>query len=411
VVATIAGLVVLWPAHRNHALPGELGPAAELVDGTIVSVTSAPCPAAQNVCNDVRVRITSGPDRGRVTQLPDLILGADVPRLSRGDRIVLGRTEDPTGRVDYYFSDFQRRTPLVLLAFLFAAVVVAIGRWRGLAALAGLAGTWFLLLWFVLPAVLDGESPVAVALVGSSAIMLFVLYLTGGFNARTTTAVLGTLASLGLTGLLASIFVTASHLTGLASEEGVYLQTVAGRVNLNGIILAGIVIGAMGALNDVTVTQASAVWELHDANPALRVRGLYRSAMRIGRHHIASTVDTLVLAYVGASLPLLLLFTLTDRRVGDILTSEVVAGEVVRTLVGSVGLVASVPLTTALAALVVSSGGETQADETRAWRAPRLPVASVASALARPFRSWSQRRRSAWRPSRGEREFWGDRDD
>ena len=198
----------------------------------------------------------------------------------------------------------------------------------------------------------------------------------------------------------------ASHLTGLASEEGVYLQTVGGRLNLSGVILAGIVIGALGALNDVTVTQASAVWELHAVNPTLRARALYRSAMRIGRDHIASTVDTLVLAYVGASLPLFIIFTLADRRVGDILTSEVVAGEVVRTLVGSIGLVASVPLTTGLAAVVVSSGNGSSG-VTPAVRRPsvRLWLRGVSARVARPFQARAQRRRAAWRPAKGEREF------
>ena len=406
VLATIIGLVALWPENRTHSLPGGSGPPADLVDATVTSVASAPCPAAQNVCSDVRVRITSGPDRGSSARLPELILGADAPRLERGDGVVLARTQDPTGRVDYYFSDFQRRTPLVVLALLFAVLVVAVARWRGLAALIGLAITWVVLLWFVLPAVLDGESPLAVALVGSSVMMLFVLYLTGGVNARTTTALLGTLASLGLTGALASIFVAASHLTGLSSDEGIYLQTVGSRVNLSGVILAGIVIGALGALNDVTVTQASAVWELHAVNPTLRARALYRSAMRIGRDHIASTVDTLVLAYVGASLPLFIIFTLADRRVGDILTSEVVAAEVVRTLVGSIGLVASVPLTTGLAALVVASGGNDAglAPATRRSR-PRFSLRGIGARLARPFRGRAERRRAGWRPSRGERTF------
>jgi uncharacterized membrane protein len=406
VLATIAGLVALWPENRTKSLPGDIGPTADLVNATVTSVTSAPCPAAQNICSHVRVRVTSGPDRGDRVQLPELILGADVPGLERGDRVVLGRTEDATGRAEYYFSDFQRRTPLVWLALIFAAAVVAVGRWRGLAALIGLAITWIVLLWFVLPAILDGESPVAVALVGSGVMMLFALYLTGGFNARTTTALLGTLASLALTGVLASLFVTAAHLTGLSSEEGVYLQTVAGRVDLSGVLLAGIVIGALGALNDVTVTQASAVWALHAVNPALRARELYGRAMRIGRDHIASTVDTLVLAYVGASLPLLIVFTLADRRVGDILTSEVVASEVVRTLVGSIGLVASVPLTTGLAAIVVASGGKRSVSARPFGRSlPRPSLRAIASRVGRPFRERAQRRRASWRPSRAEREF------
>ena len=232
---------------------------------------------------------------------------------------------------------------------------MAVGRWRGFAALIGLAITWAVLVWFVLPAVLDGKSPLAVALVGSSVIMLFVLYLTRGLQRPTTTALLGTLVSLGLTGVLASVFVAASHITGLSSEEGVYLA-VGGRATRErrpprrhrdrrarraerrhghpGV-------GGLGAAR---------------RRPDVSTVALYRSAMRIGRDHIASTVDTLVLAYAGASLPLLILFTLADRRVGDILTSEMVAVEIVRTLVGSIGLVASVPLTTALAAVVVTRG-------------------------------------------------------
>jgi uncharacterized membrane protein len=402
VVATIIGLVALWPHTRTRRLPGSFGPPAELVDGTVTSVANTRCPAVQKLCSTVRVRVTSGPDRGHAAQLPELTFGTDVPTLEKGDRVVLGRSVDPTGRVDYYFSDLQRRRPLFLLAVGFAVVVVAVARWRGLAALIGLAITWTVLVWFVLPAVLDGKSPIAVALVGSSLIMLFVLYLVHGLNARTTTALLGTLASLGLTGALAGVFVAASHITGLASEEATYLLAVGGRVNLSGVVLAGVVIGSLGALNDVTVTQASSVWELHAVNPALRALDLYRSGMRIGRDHIASTVYTLVFAYAGASLPLLILFTLADRRVGDILTSEVMAEEIVRTLVGSIGLVASVPLTTALASAVVTRSVE-PAKPTRRRR-PSLRAAG--DRLALRFRRRTHARRDQWRPPRGEREFW-----
>jgi uncharacterized membrane protein len=173
-------------------------------------------------------------------------------------------------------------------------------------------------------------------------------------NAQTTTALLGTLASLGLIGLLASLFVEAAHIVNLGTEEATFLQISASQIDLRGLILGGIIIGSLGVLNDVTVTQASAVWALRAADPAANARLLYRRAMRVGRDHIASTVDTLVLAYAGASLPLLLLFTLANRPVGDVLTGALVAEELVRSLVGSIGLVASVPLTTALSALVAT---------------------------------------------------------
>jgi uncharacterized membrane protein len=191
-----------------------------------------------------------------------------------------------------------------------------------------------------------------VALVGASAALLVNLYLAHGFNVRTTTAVLGTLASLALIGVLAAGFVALTHLTGLADEEASYLQALSSQIDLRGLLLGGIIIGSLGVLDDVTVTQASAVWELHEANPTYGPRPLYSSALRIGRDHIASVVNTLVLAYAGASLPLLVLFVEADRGLRDVLTSETVAAELVRTLVGSVGLVAAVPLTTALAALV-----------------------------------------------------------
>jgi uncharacterized membrane protein len=244
---------------------------------------------------------------------------------------------------------------LFALALLFAVVVVAVGRWRGLAALVGLVITAVVLVRFAIPAILDGESPVAVALVSSAAIIFVVIYVAHGLSPRTTTALLGTLAGLGLTAVLAAAFVAASHLTGLSSEETTSLQTAVGDVPLQGIVLAGVIIGSLGVLNDVTVTQASAVWEIHAANPERPRRDVYRAGMRVGRDHIASTVYTLVLAYVGASLPLLLLFSVANQRLSSILTGDLVAQEIVRALVGSVGLVATVPITTALAAFVVAA--------------------------------------------------------
>jgi uncharacterized membrane protein len=185
--------------------------------------------------------------------------------------------------------------------------------------------------------------------------MFVALYLAHGFSVRTSTAVLGTLASLLLTVLLGWAFSGATQLSGLSSEEANFLQGAFGGVDPRGLLLAGVVIGALGVLDDVTVTQASAVWELRAANPAYGVWELYRAAVRIGRDHIASTVNTLVLAYAGASLPLLLLFTISGTRLTDVLTSDVIATEVVRTLVGSIGLVASVPVTTGLAALLATA--------------------------------------------------------
>jgi uncharacterized membrane protein len=184
--------------------------------------------------------------------------------------------------------------------------------------------------------------------------MLVALYFSHGLNARTSTAVLGTLASLVFTVILALVFVRWSALSGFAAEGAEVVAATADAISLKGLLLAGIIIGALGVLDDVTITQASAVWELRHANPSLGGGDLYRSAVRVGRDHIASTVNTLVLAYVGASLPLMLLFVLADTSPGDVLNGEPVAQEVVRTLVGSIGLVVAVPITTRLAALVAA---------------------------------------------------------
>jgi uncharacterized membrane protein len=181
--------------------------------------------------------------------------------------------------------------------------------------------------------------------------MLTVLYLTHGFTLPTSVAVLGTLASLVLTGVLAAFATSVTQLTGIASEDDSFLSTNFHNVNMRGLLLAGILIGALGVLDDVAVTQAVTVTELAQANPALRARQLYRSASRVGRAHIASVINTIILAYAGASLPVLLLLAAADQPVGDLLTSQLLAQEIVRSIVGTIGLIAAVPITTALAAL------------------------------------------------------------
>lgn len=371
-LATAVGAAVLWPSGRDTGIGRFLGPQADLVAATAEHVELKPCfgtGAAEGVqCREVTVVPSEGPDEGTVVIL-QVAEGPGSPPVEEGDRVVLGFTADAPPGSQYYLADFQRETPLVLLAALFVAAVIVLGRVKGFRALVGLGFTMVLLVTFLIPAVLEGANPVAVAVVAASAILLVNLYLAHGPTVATTTAVVGTLASMALIGVLAVVFVGATHLTGMASEEASFLQAASGRVNLEGLLLGGIIIGSLGVLDDVTVTQASAVWELHAANPALGPAGLYRSALRIGRDHVASTVNTLVLAYAGASLPLLILLAEADRRMADVLTGEVVAAEIVRTLVGSVGLVASVPITTALAA-VVAGGGR--------WRP--VPAAEAAQA-------------------------------
>lgn len=394
---TLIGLFLLWPsADPVDARQPEPG---EQFEAEVTAVEETECsevgtgPGVE--CFNITAQLSEGPDEGQEIEFP-FGGGSNSATFEVGDNIIMANAPDAPEGFQYVFVDFARSTPLIFLALLFAAVVVALSKWRGLAALGGLAISLVIILEFVLPAILDGKSPLAVAIVGSSAIMFVALYLAHGVNARTSTAVLGTLASLALTGILAVIFVEVASFTGLSSEEATFLQVQAETINLKGLLLGGIVIGALGVLDDVTVTQASAVWELHEANPEMGARRLYGSALRIGRDHIASTVNTLVLAYVGASLPLLVLFSVSSRPLGSVVTSEVVAEEVVRTLVGSIGLVASVPITTGLAALVVTG--------TMGLRGPRDPARPVETAPNSPPRP-RHAREKRWKPPKAERDW------
>lgn len=351
-LATLVGVVVLWPG----ATPAPAFPAPQPVDGQVTAAQAADCTpgSGDGGCVALVIAMADGPQPGR--DLVQIVpVEPSTPTFGVGDDIVLGYSGgDPTDPGSYQVSDFQRGAPLVWLTALFAAAVLVLGRWRGLAALGALVLTFGVLLVFVLPAILAGRDPLAVAVVGSCLIMFAVLYLTHGPSARTSTAVLGTLASLALIGVLGTAFSAAARLTGLDDGTATLIASLGTGVDARGLLLAGVVIGALGVLDDVTVTQTSAVWELRRADPTMGAPALFTAAMRIGRDHVASAVNTLVLAYAGASLPLLLLFTLSGQGLGTVATSQDVATEIVRTLVGSIGLVASVPITTALAAVVAS---------------------------------------------------------
>jgi uncharacterized membrane protein len=369
IILTLIGLVILWPGEPPGQLGGDFG-STERAEATVTKVETVECQAIPGQeafrCAKVTARIDDGDQAGTEVSF-ETAETTQARQMTVGDEIFVGRSLNDPDENRYFFIDYQRGAPLLALAILFAVVVVALSRLRGFAALVGLGISLFVLLAFVLPAILEGQSPIAVAAVGSAAIMFAALYMAHGVNVRTTTAVLGTLASLLLTCLLAAYFLDIVSFTGFGSEEAVFLQVSAAQVNLQGLIFAGVIIGTLGVLDDVTVTQASAVWEIHYANPRYSARQLYSSALRIGRDHIASTVNTLVLAYAGASLPLLILITLADVPLTQTLTSEVIAQEIVRTLVGSIGLVASVPITTGLAAIVVSR------DEVRVGRRSQEP--------------------------------------
>jgi uncharacterized membrane protein len=350
-VATLAALVVLWPSQSDAPRTG-LGLDQDLARGTVTKIVKE-----EGAGLTATIRVTKGPGEGREITVPGPE-GAGAPELRAGDKVVLRYEPSAPPEDAYQVTDFQRGRPMAVLAVIFAAAVVALARWRGLSALVGLTASFGILLTFVLPAILAGTSPLLVAVVGSAAIMFVVLYATHGFSVSTSVAVLGTLASLLLTGALGAFFTVAGHFTGLSSEEAGFVSTLYAGVDLRGLLLAGIVIGTLGVLDDVTVTQAATVTELARANPMLPRRSLFAGALRVGRAHIGSTVNTLVLAYAGASLPLLLLFSAGRHGVTDLVTNEAIAQEVVRSAVGTVGLVAAVPITTALAVLLATQPGQ-----------------------------------------------------
>jgi uncharacterized membrane protein len=356
-VGTAAGIAILWPGHTETRLAGGL-----LVDtqkAEVKEVTETTCPGLGNQrCQLVTAQLTSGRGTGKRIQLQLSAIQGFDPDVNPGDDIrVTKAPEPPAGQAaiagpDYSFYDFQRGTPMLVLALLFIAVVVLFGRLRGAMSLVGLGISLALVLLFVVPAILDGKSPVGVAIVGSLAVALITIPLAHGAGPKTLAAVLGTAASLLLTALLALIFTKATHLTGFSSEEATFLDIAGANLSLQGLLLAGMVIGALGVLDDVTVSQASTVLALRSANPSLHFRQLFAVAQRVGRDHVSATVNTLVLAYVGAALPILLIFSASDLAVGEALSTEQVATQVVATLVGSIGLIAAVPLTTGLAAVL-----------------------------------------------------------
>ncbi|WP_231707227.1 YibE/F family protein [Tsukamurella sputi] len=398
-VFVVAGVVLLWPSQIRVSVPsgpqtptlakGEVS--EQLVgdcnfspsgNGQLSDTEPHPVLNPDGGCLNSSVRITSGPDAGKWTVFsigtqrmnvsavpgktsPDAApSGVDVsrpatpgtgqPDLSPGTKIMMswnggGVAGSPS---NYAFYDYARGVSLWVWGLVFAAVVIAVAQWRGLRALLGLALSGVVIVFFALPSILDGHSAVWVALVASAVILYLVLYLAHGVSLRTSAALLGTLCSLAVCAALAWLATITTQVTGLSSEDTTNLQAYASTVSTSGVLLAGFVIGALGVLNDVTITQSSATFELAKLSPKSSRRRTFLSAMRVGRDHIASTVYTLVFAYVGTALPLLLLFSIAGRPLGQVLTSDSVAIELVRAFVGGIGLALSVPLTTAIATLL-----------------------------------------------------------
>jgi uncharacterized membrane protein len=333
--------------------PPTAPPAVELLRGRIVAFLP---PTGDVTAPDVQIQILAGPRRGET--IDGYLQGPsgqqDLPRYDIGDEVIVSASLEPDS-VYIAVADLYRVPVLGLLLGLFALAVTVVGGWRGVRSLIALGLTLAVVVKIVVPLILAGWEPAWIAIVAATAVTIATFLLTEGARPQTVAAALGTFGALALTAILAMGFDALARFTTLrGSEDASYLQAVGiTEIDLGGLILAAIIFGALGILDDVTVTQAAIVSELHDANPSLRGLALARRAMNVGRSHIAATVNTLVLAYVGASLPLLVLFA--AGRQDPLLTAstEAVAVEVVRAIVGSIGIVAAVPLTTAIGVVLI----------------------------------------------------------
>jgi uncharacterized membrane protein len=354
--ATIGGLVRLWP-HGDA--PRASGIVSTKTHGaTIERIAPRRCSElGPMTCFDVTVKLLDGPAKGSRTTVA-VAKTTGFTGLSEGDRVRVFKNPPRPAGYDgpevgaYSFADYDRRQPMLLLAGIFVALLLVSSRIAGLRALLGLGASLALVVFFVIPSILAGHSAVAVAIVGALAVLMLAIPLCYGLGPKAIAAWLGTALSLLLAVGLAALFTHLTRLTGAASEQALFLATSDNRVSVRGLLLAGMIVAALGVLVDLTVSQASTVLALRRANPSLGFGSLFRGALGVGNDHIAATVNTLVFAYAGASLPTLLIFSVGGTSFTDALNSETVAGEVVATLIGSIGLIASMPLTTALAALL-----------------------------------------------------------
>lgn len=301
---------------------------------------------ASTTVQQLRILITSGERSGEVVRLDN-----DLMVLRVGDIIKVNRLVSIDGTEYYLFQDIERRWSLAFIILIFVVLVLVLSGWQGARALGSLALSIFAILFVLTPALLKGYSPAITSLLISGVILAATLFLTHGFKARVTLAFLGTFSAVFVTCLIAWIWVDWMRLTGFSSDASVYLNfATGGTLDLSGLLLGSIIIGLLGLLDDVSITQSSVVQELKRANPAYGFWKLYRSALRVGRDHVGSLVNTLALAYVGAALPLILLYASSAENIWLSLNQEIIAAEILRIIVGSIGLVLAVPLVTALAA-------------------------------------------------------------
>lgn len=304
------------------------------------------------ITETLQVNLLTGSEKGQSVEVnyDDTLSDPKIQEVKVGDEIVVGKIQTPD-ETSYVLVDRYRLPYLGFVAVLFLILAVLFGRLRGLTSIIGLLVSIGILVWFITPNILAGKNPTLVTLIGAGIIALVSMFLAHGFNKRTMLAVISTLITLGIAEVMASFFIIGAKLLGNGSEEAFYLQAgYFGNINLQGLLLGGIIIGTLGVLNDITTAQSATVQEIHSVNKELTFKQLYQKGSSVGREHIASLINTLVLVYVGTSLPLFLLFTINSKQLWTVLNSSTIAEEIIRTLVGSIALILAVPIATGLAA-------------------------------------------------------------
>ncbi|MDZ7726107.1 MAG: YibE/F family protein [Candidatus Campbellbacteria bacterium] len=309
----------------------------------------------ENISQEIVVKILNKDKEGDRVQFTN-----DYIKLDQGDVIFVNYLQTNDGQEIYSVAEPDRRGVLSIFAVIFVATFLLFAGWRGLRPLLSLVGVFVVIFTLLVPMLLSGAPPVLTSVLFSIVIMAIVMFVTHGFSPSTVAAYLGTTTTLIIASVLAQIAVTTANLSGFGTDAAIYLNiNTDGALNLSGILLGSIIIGAIGVLDDIAITQTALTGELKLANPSLSRSELFTSAMRVGREHISALVNTLALAYAGASLPLLLLFSLSDLSPLLLINREIFAVEVVRTLVGSIGLIIAVPLTTWFAILLINKEDKT----------------------------------------------------
>lgn len=358
IFSLLLGLSIFCPtvsAQQNNQTNPQQEKTYEAIITQVTEEKNIEVNGKKQLYQKLQAQITSGDRKGETVTIENgTVPAVQIIDYSTDDTVVLSAFTDTQGKKMYTISDYVRRTPLLVLFAIFIALVILIGRKRGIASILGMVLSFALIFLFVLPQILAGNDPVLIVIIASAVIIPFSFYLSHGINRKTTASVLGTLISLIITGILATIFIGAAKFTGFASDEASFLQAARPDViNMQGLLLAGILIGTLGILDDITISQAAIVQQLKSTSPHLKYYDLFAKTMDVGRDHIASTVNTLVLVYTGAALPLLLLFVDNPLPFATVINYEIIAEEIARILLASIGLILAVPITTAIAAWMV----------------------------------------------------------